>query len=157
MSSSARLHDSIHRGLYASMLMLGGCASGAGGVLKGAAPSDVASLATCPNRPSCVVSREDAGSRSIEALPLEGEATDAIARLSAMLAKMPRTQIVSSDTHYLHATQESRLLGFIDDVEFLIDPPRGRIDVRSCSRVGYYDFGVNRARIEAIRDAFSGP
>jgi uncharacterized protein (DUF1499 family) len=104
-----------------------------------------------------VVSREDAGSRSIEALAFEGEATDAIARLSAILAEMPRTRIVSSDTHYLHATQESRLLGFTDDVEFLIDPLSGRIDVRSCSRAGYYDFGVNRARIEAIRDALSGP
>jgi uncharacterized protein (DUF1499 family) len=144
-------------GLCASMLMLAGCASGVAGVVKGAAPSDAASLATCPNRPSCVVSREDAGSRSIEALAFQGEATDAIARLSAILAEMPRTRIVSSDTHYLHATQESRMLGFTDDVEFLIDPLSGRIDVRSCSRAGYYDFGVNRARIEAIRDALSGP
>ncbi len=125
--------------------------------MKNSKHAGVTALAACPSRPSCVVSRDDAGSHAVAALAFEGPAADALARLSDILKKMPRTQIITSKEHYLHATQESRGLNFTDDVEFLLDPQTGRIDVRSCSRTGYFDFGVNRARIEAIRDAFDSP
>jgi uncharacterized protein (DUF1499 family) len=45
-------------------------------------------------------------------------------------------------------------LGFVDDVEFRIDEAAGRIHVRSASRKGYWDLGVNRRRVETIREAF---
>jgi len=133
--------------------MLAGCASGPGGVVTRGEQSTPTSLAACPSRPSCVVSHEDAGMHAIAALSFEGTAGSAMARLADILSKMPRTQIITANEHYLHATQQSGGLKFTDDVEFLLDPRSGRIDVRSCSRAGYYDFGVNRARIETIRDA----
>jgi uncharacterized protein (DUF1499 family) len=53
--------------------------------------------------------------------------------------------------HYVHAKFTSRLFRFVDDVEFCIDDDLRIIHVRSSSRVGYFDFGVNRRRIERIR------
>jgi uncharacterized protein (DUF1499 family) len=139
------------------MALLGGCASGPGGAVKSADESGVATLAACPSRPSCVVSRADAGMHAVEALSFDGPAANAWARLSDILTNMPRTRVVSADAHYLHAIQESSTLHFTDDVEFLLDPSSGRIDVRSCSRAGYFDFGVNRARVESIRSALNAP
>jgi uncharacterized protein (DUF1499 family) len=55
---------------------------------------------------------------------------------------------------YLHAEFRSALFGFVDDVEFRMDETAGRIDVRSASRTGYFDFGVNRRRVEEIRARF---
>ena len=66
---------------------------------------------------------------------------------------MPRTRIISSDSHYLHAEFRSRLLRYVDDVEFHDD---GKVlHVRSASRLGRRDFGVNRARVEALRRALT--
>ena len=52
---------------------------------------------------------------------------------------------------YLYAEFRSKLMGFVDDVEFLADPAAGVVHVRSASRLGRRDFGVNRSRIEALR------
>jgi uncharacterized protein (DUF1499 family) len=62
-----------------------------------------------------------------------------------------RAQIVDERPGYLRAEFSSRVLGFVDDVEFQLDPGGKRIHVRSASRLGQSDFGVNRARIETIR------
>ena len=78
-------------------------------------------------------------------------------RLTNILSKMPRTRVITSNENYVHATAESRWLRFTDDVEFLLNPQSSRIEVRSCSRLGYYDFGVNRARVETIRAALKPP
>jgi uncharacterized protein (DUF1499 family) len=64
---------------------------------------------------------------------------------------MPGARIVEEQPDYLYAEFETRWLKFVDDVEFLLDEPHGAIQVRSASRLGRRDFGVNRARIEAIR------
>jgi len=53
---------------------------------------------------------------------------------------------------YLYARFETQLLRFVDDAEFWYDPAAQAIQVRSASRLGRKDFGVNRARVEAIRD-----
>lgn len=157
MSSSGRQYYLFPLSLCTLMLLLAGCASTGGGAVTSAAQSGVTKLAACPNRPSCVVSRNDAGAHAVEALAFDGPAAKALAHVSEILTKMPRTRVIKSDAHYLHVTQGSRWLHFTDDVEFLLDPRNGRIDVRSCSRVGYYDFGVNRARVEMIRDALNPP
>jgi uncharacterized protein (DUF1499 family) len=66
---------------------------------------------------------------------------------------MPRTVVVTKTDQYLHAEVTSRIYRFVDDVEFYVDKQAGVIHCRSASRVGYSDFGVNRARIEQIRAA----
>ena len=57
------------------------------------------------------------------------------------------------DRTYLHAEFTSRFMHYVDDVEFLYDQAAGLVHVRSASRVGYSDLGVNRKRIESIRRA----
>jgi uncharacterized protein (DUF1499 family) len=66
---------------------------------------------------------------------------------------MPRTVIVAQTPAYIYAQSTTSLLKFTDDIEFALDTSKGIIDVRSASRVGRKDFGVNRARIEAVRAA----
>ena len=67
---------------------------------------------------------------------------------------MERARIVRSADDYLHAEFRSAVFGFVDDMEFYFSPP-GTIEVRSASRTGYYDFGVNRERVEAVRARFA--
>ena len=87
----------------------------------------------------------------IAPLALRGDAGATMAKLRAIVAAMPGATIVKSDGDYLYAQFTTRLMGFVDDTEFWFDPASGVIQVRSSSRVGRKDFGVNRARVEAIR------
>ena len=108
-------------------------------------------LAPCPNRPNCVCSRDDAAPRHrVEPFAVTGDPAAAFGRLKDLLAGAPRTVLVATTDHYLHAACRSRL-GFVDDLECRLCPATGVIHVRSASRIGYWDFGVNRARIEALR------
>lgn len=105
-------------------------------------------LAPCKRSPNCVSSQADPSDREhyIAPIPFQG---DAIAAVRKAVESMPRTRVISSDSHYLYAEFRSRLLRYVDDVEFHFD---GKIiHVRSASRLGRRDFGVNRARIEEIR------
>ena len=87
----------------------------------------------------------------IDALALCGTPAEAMARLSDLLRTLPGATLVTQRDDYLYAQFRSRALGFVDDVEFWADPVAGVIQLRSASRLGGKDFGVNRARIEAIR------
>ncbi len=110
-------------------------------------------LAPCPGSPNCVSSWTDAADRRVEPLRYAGDAARARVRLLEVLGGMERVRIVRSDDDYIHAEFRSAVFGFVDDVEFHFNPP-GVIQVRSASRSGYYDFGVNRARVETIRARF---
>jgi uncharacterized protein (DUF1499 family) len=81
-----------------------------------------------------------------------GEARD---RLAAVVNAMPRAKVITVKEDYVHAEFRSRLFGFVDDVEFFFDEDHKTIHLRSASRAGYYDFGMNRRRIERIRAQFS--
>jgi len=75
----------------------------------------------------------------------------ALARIQAMVSKMPGAEVVKAEPGYLYATFTTPVLRFRDDAEFWHDPAAGVIQVRSASRIGRKDFGVNRQRIEALR------
>lgn len=77
--------------------------------------------------------------------------TTALARLDALLQATPGVTVVARQSGYLRAEAHTRWLGFVDDVELLLDAPGGVIHVRSASRLGRNDFGANRARVEALR------
>lgn len=79
-----------------------------------------------------------------------------MAKLRQVVLAMPGARIVRDQDDYLHATFETRLLRFTDDAEFWLDSANGVVQVRSASRLGRRDFDVNRARIEAIRQAMAG-
>jgi uncharacterized protein (DUF1499 family) len=94
-------------------------------------------------------------SAEIKPLPLRhGSASASLQALAAVLASMPNVKLVQQGPDYIHAEAKTRWLKFVDDLEFWFDPARGVIDVRSASRLGREDFGVNRQRIEAIRAAY---
>jgi len=76
--------------------------------------------------------------------------------LKKIILGMERTSIIEETDNYLYAEFKSAGMGFVDDVEFSIDAEKKVIHVRSASRVGYSDLGVNRKRIEAIRLEFGG-
>jgi uncharacterized protein (DUF1499 family) len=96
---------------------------------------------------------------AIAPLAYTGDAAAAWAKLERAVATLPRTSLVANKTtesgRYLYAQSTTLLLRFTDDVEFLQDDANKVIHVRSSSRLGRKDFGVNRARVEAIRTAFS--
>ena len=88
-------------------------------------------------------------------LAMRGEPGPAWTRLLVVLRGWPRTVIASEASGYLHMETTSPLMGFVDDTEFLVDAAAGVIHVRAASRLGASDLGVNRRRVEAIREAYS--
>lgn len=113
-------------------------------------------LAPCPGSPNCVVSQGNPDAEhAIAPIAYSGEASSALAQLEAVITAMPRTAIIEKNDSYLYAEFTSRLMGYVDDVEFYADPVASVIHVRSASRLGESDLGVNRKRIEAIRAAFA--
>ena len=87
----------------------------------------------------------------IDALPLRGTPAETLVKLGELLRSLPGATVVTQRDDYLYAQFKTRWLGFVDDVEFWADPAAGVIQLRSASRLGRKDFGVNRARIEDIR------
>jgi uncharacterized protein (DUF1499 family) len=90
----------------------------------------------------------------IEPFAYSGEGSAALQKLANILRAMPRTQIIREEPAYLYAQCSTAMLKFTDDLEFALDEKAKVIHVRSSSRVGRKDFGVNRARVEAIRQQF---
>jgi uncharacterized protein (DUF1499 family) len=92
------------------------------------------------------------------ALVTAGDGAATLARLKALAGAMPGARIVEVRPDYLYVQFATRWLRFVDDCEFWFDPAAGAVQVRCASRVGRRDFGVNRARVEAIRAALAaGP
>ena len=108
-------------------------------------------LAPCPNTPNCVCSQDTDAGHKIEPLTYNSTPAEAIANLKQVIQSMPKAQIITENTNYLYAEFTSALMGFVDDVEFYLDDSAKVIHVRSASRLGKSDLGVNRNRIEAIR------
>lgn len=114
-------------------------------------------LNPCPDKPNCVSSEKDgrsAGSPSyIEPLTFQGPPDVALERLKVTIRELGGTIHTEQET-YLWATFTTRLLRFVDDVTFRVVAEEGVIHVRSGSRVGHSDFGVNRKRVERLRALF---
>lgn len=114
-------------------------------------------LSPCPGSPNCVVSQGNPDAEhAIAPIAYSGDAASALDRLEAIMTAMSGTAIIEKNDTYLYAEFTSRLMGYVDDVEFSVDPAQSVIHVRSASRLGESDLGVNRKRIEAIRAAFAG-
>lgn len=106
-------------------------------------------LTPCPITPNCVSSQETDVEHYIEPLVTQGES---IAKLKELISQQPRTRIITASDNYLYAQFTSQWLGFVDDVEFYLNPSQPDvIEVRSASRLGESDLGVNRQRIETLR------
>ena len=133
------------------LIMIQGCSGGRPPLNLGIAEGQ---LAPCPASPNCVSSEATAADQRVAPLRYAGDPAPARARLREVLNGMAQVRIVQSTEDYLHAEFRSAVFGFVDDLEFYFNPP-GMIQVRSASHTGYYDFGVNRERVETIRARFS--
>jgi len=102
-------------------------------------------LAPCKRSPNCVSSQADPSDREHYIAPIRGN----IAAARNAIDSLPRTRVIKAEENYLYAEFRTRLLRYVDDVELYFD---GRVlQVRSCSRLGRRDFGVNRKRVEELR------
>ena len=112
-------------------------------------------LKPCPSSPNCVSSLPDEDEKHrVAPLSWTGDLAQAKSRLrQAVLSAGDATFVQETET-YWHVEFRSRILRFVDDVEFVFDRDSKVIHVRSASRVGYSDFGVNRKRVEKIRSQF---
>jgi uncharacterized protein (DUF1499 family) len=156
----------LKRVLQAVLLLLAGAAAGlalhtaltrGNTVFAGRQPTNLGlrdgRLAPCRPTPNCVSSQADPADtvHYVAPIPFKGAPVEAMAAVRQAVQTMPRAVVVRHEPDYLYARFRSRLLGFVDDVEFAYDEKAGVLQVRSASRLGRGDLGVNRARIEAIR------
>lgn len=140
--------------------------AGQAGLLKGKAPTDLGvrdgRLKGLSLTENCVSSQAglypDAKQRQyaeIAPLSLRGDGAATIARLKAIVEATPGAEVVRSAPDYLYAQYTTRLMKYVDDVEFWFDPVAQVVQVRSASRLGQRDLGANRQRIEAVRAALA--
>ena len=148
------------------VLVVAGIAAGQLGLLRGTAPSD---LGVKDGRLKPPSSTENSVSSQaglhpehpqrqyaeIAPLALRGDGAQTIAALERVVAAMPGAQVITHQPDYLYAQFTTKLMKFVDDTEFWFDPANNVVQVRSASRIGRRDMGVNRARVEAVRTALA--
>lgn len=108
-------------------------------------------LAPCPGSPNCVSSAATDPRHAIAPFALDRSPGAAKEEFKRAIATLPRAKLISETENYLHFEFRSLVFRFVDDVEFHLDAATKTIQVRSASRAGHSDFGVNRRRVEAIR------
>lgn len=108
-------------------------------------------LAPCPSSPNCVVSQNGDTEHAIAPISYQASPEKAKEMLLKVLSVVPLTKITQTNEDYIRAESSSKLMGFVDDVEFYFPKDGKIIEVRSASRLGDSDLGVNRRRIEQIR------
>lgn len=110
-------------------------------------------LAPPKRTPNCVSSQADRADIEHYVTPIafKGTTLEAMAAAKRAVESMERARIVHQEPGYLYAEFRSKLLGYVDDVELLFDDKAGVFHVRSASRLGRRDFGVNWARVEKLR------
>jgi uncharacterized protein (DUF1499 family) len=133
------------------LILLFGIAPVEGGLAADGGGNTEGRLKPCPRSPNCVSSLAGDERHAIPPLVYNGPLEDAGRALLGVLKTAPRVTLVVSEPDYVHAEFRSRVFGFVDDVEFFFQAGQRVIHVRSASRSGYFDFGVNRKRIEGIR------
>lgn len=148
--------------LVALLAALGVLVAGRAGLFRGQSPSDLGVLNGQLKPPSFNANSVSSQAKShpdhpmrqqanIAPLALSGSGEETLAKLERLVAQTPGANIVKREPDYLRAEFESRWLRFVDDAEFWFNPVEQVVEVRSASRLGRKDFGVNRARIETLR------
>ena len=150
--------------ILASALTVSAIVAGQTGLLHGETPTDLGVRQDKLKGPSATENSvssqadlyQDHSQRkyaSIVPLPVRGEGPATIARLRSIVEGMDGAKLITTAPDYLYAQYTTRLMQYVDDVEFWFDPGSNVIQVRSASRLGESDLGVNRKRIEAVRAA----
>jgi uncharacterized protein (DUF1499 family) len=139
--------------LAIGLMILTGCqqtVAGATGLKDG-------KLQPCPDKRNCVCTQDPAERHRIEPLRYDATQDEARDKLLGVIRHMAQSTLVKVDPDYIHVEFRSAFFEFVDDVELLFDDSAKLIHFRSAARMGYYDFNVNRNRMEDIRKRFMGP
>jgi uncharacterized protein (DUF1499 family) len=154
--------------IVALLLALAVLAAGQAGLLRGTAPGDLGvrdGRLKAPSTTANSVSSQtalwpghpQAAYATIEPLALRGDGVVTMTKLRELIEASPGGKVVEASNDYLRAEFSTRWLGFVDDAEFWFDPAAGVVQVRSSSRLGREDLGVNRQRIESLRSRLAAP
>ena len=108
-------------------------------------------LPPCEDSPNCVSSQSFDKQHYIPPFRISGDPNQAWAALRQALIELDRIVITHETPTTLHAEATSLVFSFVDDIDVILDPDAGLIHIRSASRIGHSDFGVNRKRIESLR------
>jgi len=128
-------------------------AAGCAGAHSQSSGAEGGKLKPCPDRPNCVSSQSETARHKIDPFFYSGPPEAAFARLHKILAARSDTRIITSTPTYLRVEFRT-FLGFVDDGEFYLDAEKMVIHCRSAARLGYWDLGKNRRRMEEIRSRF---
>jgi uncharacterized protein (DUF1499 family) len=132
-------------GLMMAFMLTGACVAGGEnlGVTEG-------KLAPCPDSPNCVSTQSQHKGHAMKPLPYLGSQEASREMILSILKGMKRAKIIKLTPSYIHAEFTTAVWHFVDDVEFLLDDTARVVHFRSASRVGHYDFGLNRRRMTKI-------
>lgn len=111
-------------------------------------------LSKCSTKPNCVCSQDSSEGHQIDPIVFQGDLKSAHEKIVQILNQDGQAEIVDNRSDYIHAEFTSKLMRFVDDVEFYFSSDESLIHVRSASRVGHSDMGANRRRLEDIRSKF---
>ena len=111
-------------------------------------------FAPCPGSPNCVLSLQSDAKHRILPLAYAGSLEVAKEGLNQVILSLGNARIITQNGDYWHVEFTSRWMSFVDDVEFYFLESEELVHVRSASRMGYYDYEVNRKRVEKIRFRF---
>lgn len=114
-------------------------------------------LTECQTTPNCVISQARDKTHYIEPILTTGKPLEVKNHILKILNELKRSKIIVAEDNYIRAEFTSKVLRFVDDVEFYFPDTKSKemtVHVRSASRVGHSDFGMNRKRIEQIRSKF---
>ena len=147
MKPFRRAKGAAMTGVLTSLMVLFGCSGDAPGP-SGLGPET--RLPPCPDKPNCVSTQSPDPDRAMEPLPFTGGREESRERILEIVRGMERSEIVEVSDSFLRVQFRSRVFRFVDDVVFFFDENARLVHFRSASRVGTYDFGVNRRRMEDI-------
>jgi uncharacterized protein (DUF1499 family) len=111
-------------------------------------------LAPCPGSPNCVSTQSEGKGHAMKPLPYLQTREASREKILSILKDMKRTKIFKLTDSYIHVECRTALFRFVDDVEFFLDETTRVLHFRSASRVGYYDFGLNRRRMKRISEKY---
>ncbi len=113
--------------------------------------SEASDFLDCPDTPNCVSSLAKNPKHRVEPFKLNKDPKTSWSIVEKTVELLLRTKVVSADSSNIHAECKSMIFQFVDDLTLHLTPSKGIIHIRSASRIGYSDFGVNRRRVENIR------
>ena len=146
-----------------ALVVITGLVAGQLGLLKGTPPTDLGvhdgRLKPPSKTPNSVSSQAslypdhpERDYADIAPLPLKGEPEATLDRIATIIESMEGGKVIKREPGYLYTQFTTRLMKYVDDVEFWFDPDAKVIHIRSASRLGSSDLGVNRKRIDSIRE-----